>query len=414
MTSVLARFIHYARIDTRSDPGNLTPPSSPNQLRLAHVLMAELRELGLSDVNLDEHGFVTAFLPGNLSSTDAPTIGLIAHMDTSPDFPGDGVKPQVIEHYDGGDIPLRGAPGQVLSPRDFPELLDYRGQTLVTTDGTTLLGADDKAGIAEIMAALEELTSHPEIPRVPLKIAFTPDEETGRGAPLFDVEKFGADFAFTVDGGRIGEINFENFNAAIARVSIKGRSVHPGSAKDRMINALQVAVEFHNNLPAEERPEFTEGYEGFYHLTALNGTVEEAGMDYILRDHDQASFDRRKQLLASLAADLNRKYGPGSVEIDLRDQYFNMKECILPVKHIIDTAVTAMRGLGAEPLLIPVRGGTDGAQFSFRGLPTPNLFTGGHNFHGRYEFIPVESMEKAVQVLIRIIGLYAEKHYCGA
>lgn len=410
MTSVLERFLRYARIDTASDAAATTIPSSRKQLDLARLLVDELSELGLCKVRLDEHGFVTAVLPGSLPDGSAPVIGLIAHMDTSPDFPGSGVKPQIIVNYDGGDIPLPGAADTTLSPMEFPELLDYKGQTLITTDGTTLLGADDKAGIAEIMAALEELVKHPERPHGEIRVAFTPDEETGQGAALFDVKKFGADFAFTLDGGAIGEISYENFNAAAATVRIKGRSVHPGSAKNRMVNALQVAVEFHNSLPADERPEVTEGYEGFFHLTAFNGTVEEALINYILRDHDRPSYDQRKQLLASLAAGLDRKYGPGTVEIELRDQYFNMKERILPVMHIIDTAAQAMRELGIEPRLEPVRGGTDGAQFSFRGLPTPNLFTGGHNFHGRFEFIPLESMEKAVAVIGRIVDLYARKN----
>jgi tripeptide aminopeptidase len=406
MTSVVERFIRYAKIDTRSDPKNTTPPSTLKQLDLARLLAEECRQLGLSDVTLDEYGFVTASLPGN---TLAPTIGLIAHMDTSPDFSDTGVKPQFIEAYDGGEIPLRGASGLTLSPKEFPELLDYKGQTLITTDGTTLLGADDKAGIAEIMAALEELVKHPERPHGTLKIAFTQDEETGRGAAFLDVKKFAANFAYTLDGGPLGEISYENFNAAAATVKVKGRSVHPGSAKDRMVNALQVAIEFHASLPEAERPEHTEGYEGFFHLTSLTGAVDEAEANYIVRDHDRAAFERRKELLKAISTRLNQIYGEGTVTLELRDQYFNMRDCITPVRHIVDTAVAAMQELGIEPRIEPVRGGTDGAQFSYRGLPTPNLFTGGHNYHGRYEFIPIESMEKAVAVIGKIIELYTKK-----
>jgi tripeptide aminopeptidase len=411
MTSVLDRFLRYVRIDTRSDAMNSTPPSTLKQMDLARLLVEELKELGLSEVDLDEYGFVTALLPGNLpaASPTAPTIGLIAHMDTSPDYSGTNVNPQIIENYDGGDILLMGAPGVNLSPADFPELLNYKGQTLITTDGTTLLGADDKAGIAEIMAALEELVKHPERPHGAVKIAFTQDEETGRGAAFLDVKKFGADFAYTLDGGAVGEISYENFNAAAATVRIKGRSVHPGSAKNRMVNALQVAVEFHNTLPAGERPEYTEGYEGFFHLNSLKGSVEEAEMNYIIRDHDRTAFDRRKELMIAASNALNEKYGAGTFQLELRDQYFNMKDCILPVHHILDTAIEAMQELGITPNTEPVRGGTDGAQFSYRGLPTPNLFTGGHNFHGRFEFIPVESMEKAVAVIVRIIELYSKR-----
>jgi tripeptide aminopeptidase len=407
MTSVIDRFIKYARIDTQSDPKNITPPSTLKQLDLARVLVDELKQLGLSEIELDEHGFVTALLPGNVSG-NVPTIGFIAHMDTSPDFSDKGVKPQFIENYDGKDIPFRGTPGEFLSPKDFPEILAYKGQTIITTDGTTLLGADDKAGIAEIMAALEVLVQNPNLPHGPIKIAFTQDEETGRGAAFLDVKKFGADFAYTLDGGPIGELNYENFNAAGVTVYIKGRSVHPGSAKDRMINALQVAIEFHDSLPPKERPEHTEGYEGFFHLTELTGRIEDAEINYIVRDHDRDGFEKRKALMNEISTRLNQIYGADTVKLEMRNQYFNMKERILPVQHIIDTAVEAMKLVGVEPRVEPIRGGTDGAQFSYRGLPTPNLFTGGHNYHGKYEFVPTPSMEKAVEVILKIIELYLQ------
>lgn len=407
MTSVVERFIKYVRIDTQSDPQNTTPPSTLKQLDLARVLVDELKQLGLSQIELDEHGFVTALLPGNVSEK-VPVIAFIAHMDTSPDFSDKDVKPQFIENYDGKDIPFQGVPGEFLSPRDFPEILAYKGQTIITTDGTTLLGADDKAGLAEIMTALEVLIRNPDLPHGAVKIAFTQDEETGRGAAFLDVKKFGADFAYTLDGGPIGELNFENFNAAGVTVHVKGRSVHPGSAKDRMINALQVAIEFHNLLPPKERPEHTEGYEGFFHLTALTGKVEDAEIHYIVRDHDSDGFEKRKALMNEISARLNKTHGAEIVKLEMRDQYFNMKECILPVHHIVDTAVEAMKLVGVEPRVEPIRGGTDGAQFSYRGLPTPNLFTGGHNYHGKYEFIPIPSMEKAVEVILKIIELSSQ------
>ena len=407
MESVVDRFLRYVRIDTQSDHEGTVTPSTAKQLDLARLLVDELKGLGLQDILLDEYGFVTATLPANVQHK-TPVIGWIAHMDTSPDFSDSEVKPQIVENYDGMDIPFGGVPGGKLSPQEFPELRAYRGQTLITTDGTTLLGADDKAGIAEIMAAVDSLVSHPEQPHGTFKVAFTPDEEIGSGAGKFDVQRFQADFAFTLDGGGVGQLSYENFNASGAKINIRGRSVHPGAAKSKMINASQVACEFNRLLPVTERPEFTEGYEGFFHLTGMSGNVEAASLSYLIRDHDRARFDLRKVRMQEITDQLNRKYGPGTVTLTLHDSYFNMKECVQPVIHIIDTAVTAMKALGIEPKIMAVRGGTDGAQFSYRGLPTPNLFTGGHNAHGPYEFVPVASMEKAVQVILKITELYSQ------
>jgi tripeptide aminopeptidase len=422
MSSVVDRFIRYVKIDTQSDLDSETFPSTAKQLDLARLLMQELNALGLKDVTLDEHGYVTAKLPSNLGQPDllpwptrqgrqdtrrgAPAIGLMAHMDTSPDMSGANVRPHFVEHYDGGDIVLDQENRVVLSPSDFPDLKKYTGQTLITTDGTTLLGADDKAGVAEIMAALEYLVNHPTVRHGELCIGFTPDEETGRGVDYFDVKKFGADFAYTIDGEELGEVQFETFNAARARIRIHGRSVHPGTAKGKMINAALVAMELNAMLPPGERPELTDGYEGFYHLTHLEGAVEEARLDYLIRDHDRQKFEAKKAFLEACTALLNQRYN-GRLSLEISDTYYNMREKIEPVMHIFETARQAITAVGLTPIVGPVRGGTDGCRLSYMGLPTPNIFTGGHNAHGKYEFIPVESMEKSVEVILKIIELYA-------
>ena len=408
MQTVIDRFIRYIQMDTKSDPHSTNSPSSACQLNLANLLVSELNQLGLDQVTLDANGFVTATLPGNVTHR-TPTIGLMAHMDTSPAFSGAQVHPQIVEAYDGREISLAGVPGTVLSPTQFPELRGLVGQTLITTDGTSLLGADDKAGIAEIMTVIETLLNFPEIPHGTVKVAFTPDEEIGTGARRFDTAAFGADFAYTLDGGLVGEINYENFNAACAQINIKGRSVHPGTAKNKMINALQVAIELHNMLPVAERPEYTEGYQGFFHLDELQGDVEKAHLNYIIRDHDRQRFEGRKTLLEDSAAALNQIYGPGTVTLELRDQYYNMKELLQPVMHIVETAAEAMQLLDIEPKIWPIRGGTDGAQFTYKGLPCPNLFTGGGNAHGPYEYASVQQMEQAVQVVLKIIELYSTR-----
>ncbi|MCX6225808.1 MAG: peptidase T [Bacteroidia bacterium] len=406
LNSIAARFIRYARINTQSDNKATNCPSSAGQMELARVLAADLAEIGCTEVSLDRNGYIMATLESNITR-ETPVIGFIAHLDTSPDYSAKNINPQIINNYTGGDIPLDPEGAVRLSPSEFPELLNYFGQDLIVTDGTTLLGADDKAGITEIVEAMNHLYLHPEIPHGKIRIGFTPDEEIGRGADLFDVKKFKADFAYTVDGGPIGELEYENFNAAAAVINIQGRNVHPGTAKDKMINALQVAFDLHSMLPQNDRPEKTEGYEGFFHLTHIEGTVEKARMDYIIRDHDFERFVGRKNLLAELAAQFNRKYPAGTVKASVRDQYFNMKEKIMPVFQIIDLAAKAIREAGIEPLIIPIRGGTDGSKLSYMGLPTPNLFTGGHNYHGRFEFIPVQSIQKAIEVIINIVRLAA-------
>jgi tripeptide aminopeptidase len=404
MSDVVERFLRYVKIDTQSDLSSTSSPSTAKQFDLARLLADELRSIGLKDVSLDENCYVTATLPAN-SSKKAPVIGFIAHMDTSTEMSGAGVNPRLVEKYDGGDIALNPEKGIVLSPREFPELLRYKGQTLITTDGNTLLGSDDKSGVAEIMAAMQYLADHPEIQHGTIKIAFTPDEEVNRGTEHFDVAKFGVDFAYTVDGGEIGELQYENFNAARSKIRIQGRNVHPGEAKNKMINALLVAMELNALLPAAERPEHTEGYEGFYHLLELEGKPDQARMDYIIRDHDRAKFEARKAWLQRSAEFLNARYGPSTITIEIRDQYYNMREKIEPVWHVIELAEKAMRAVGVEPKVVPIRGGTDGAKLSYMGLPCPNLFTGGHNFHGRYEYVPVESMEKAVEVIVKIVEM---------
>lgn len=401
-TSVVDRFIRYAKIFTESDPASETFPSTSRQLDLARLLVEELNQIGLTDVTLDENGYVMATLPANVEN--APTIGFIAHMDTNPDMTGENVNPQLVQ-YQGGDIVLNTEKNIILSPRDFPILNKYIGQTLITTDGNTLLGADDKAGIAEIMAAVEYLAQHPEIPHATIRVGFTPDEEIGRGADRFDVQKFNADFAYTMDGGEIGELQYENFNAANAKISIQGRNVHPGTAKNQMINALQVAINLHQMLPPHLRPEHTDHYEGFFHLTSIQGNVDFAEMRYIIREHDRQKFEEMKALLLRAVEFQNQFFESERIKIDLRDSYYNMKEKITPVMHIIELAKQAMLDVGVTPIIRPVRGGTDGARLSYMGLPCPNIFNGGHNYHGRYEFIPVESMEKAVQVIVRIAEL---------
>lgn len=396
--TVVERFIRYVKINTQSQEGTGQFPSTDVQWDLARLLEEECKDLGLTQVSVSKHGIVTATLPGNIEG--APTMGWIAHMDTSPDLSGDQVQPQFTENYDGGIISLNQQ--FELNPADFPELKDYLGQTLITTDGNTLLGADDKAGIAEILTAIETLVQNPDLPHGTIKLAFTPDEEVGQGADNFDVAAFAADFAYTMDGGALGSIEFENFNAASGIVTIQGRNVHPGSAKHKMINANHVAMEFDTLLPSFDRPEYTQGYEGFFHLMKTDATVEEATLDYIIRDHDASTFEWRKEYFIKCAEQLNRKYGQDLVSVCIEDSYQNMKEMILPHYHVVQNALDAMEAIGITPRIDPIRGGTDGARLSYMGLPCPNLFTGGHNYHGRYEFIPVESMEKAVSLLVEI------------
>jgi tripeptide aminopeptidase len=405
--AVARRLIDYARFDTRSDSGSVSCPSTPGQRVLGKYLVEELKAIGLTDAAIDENGYVTATLPANVEQ-DIPVIGFLAHLDTSPEISGAGVKPKLIEHYAGGDIVLDQSLGVVLSPKDFPELNKYIKQDIIVTDGTTLLGADNKAGIAEIITAMEYLVVHPEIKHGTVKVGFTPDEEIGRGADRFDIAGFGAAFAYTVDGGPLGELEYETFNAAEAKITIKGRNVHPGTAKNAMIHSLHIAMELNSMLPAAEIPGHTEGYEGFYHLNSLRGTVEETAMTYIIRDHDLAKFAVRKQRLEKIAAYLNDQYGAGTVALSLRDQYYNMREKIEPVYHIVELAKTAIEAIGLTANIKPVRGGTDGAKLSYMGLPCPNLFSGGHNFHGKYEYIPVQSMEKAVEMILKIITLHTE------
>ena len=407
MSSVVERFMRYVRIDTQSDHHSGSHPSTEKQLNLARLLMGELKDLGLTEIAMDASGNVTATLPANIDRP-LPTVGFLAHMDTSPDLSGTNVNPQLVENYDGGDILLNRAQNITLSPREFPELKSYVGKTLITTDGTTLLGADDKAGVAEIMAGLEILGQHPEIPHGKVRVGFTTDEEIGTGIDLFDVDKFKADYAYTLDGDAVGSLQFENFNAARAQVSFKGRSVHPGTAKNKMINASLVAFEFNDLLPHNERPEFTEGYEGFYHLTRISGNIEEAKISYIIRDHSREKFMARKDWMRKAENWLNEKYGNDTVKLELTDQYANMREKIEPVMHIVELAKQAMLALGIEPRIVPIRGGTDGARLSWKGLPTPNIFTGGHNYHGRYEYIPAFALESAADLVVKIVELSAK------
>ena len=408
MSMVVEKFLKYVKFDTKSDDSSNTTPTTKGQLVLGEELVKELKAIGMQDASMDENGYVMATLPSNVNK-EVPTIGFIAHVDTSPDMCGANVNPQFVENYNGGDIILNAEHNIVLSPKDSPELKEYIGQTLITTDGTTLLGADDKAGIAEIMTAIEYLINHPEVPHGIIRVAFTPDEEVGQGADHFDVEKFNADFAYTIDGGAIGELEYENFNAASAKVTIHGRNVHPGYAKDKMINSVLIGNEFASMLPQNETPGKTCGYEGFYHLNNFNGDVETTSLVYIIRDFDADNIEKRKEIVAAVAETLNNKYGAGTVELELKDQYRNMKEMVEPVKHIVDTAFQAMEESGVKPLVRPIRGGTDGARLSFMGLPCPNIFTGGENFHGKYEYIPTNSMEKAVDVILNIVKIYTNK-----
>lgn len=406
--NVVDRFLQYVKFDTQSDELTNLTPSTPGQMIFARELEKELREMGLSDISLDDNGYLMATLPSNIDRK-VPTVGFIAHLDTSPDMSGRHVSPRIVQGYDGGDIILNEAQEIALSPNDFPELLDYKGQDLIVTDGTTLLGADDKAGIAEIITAVDYLMKHPEIKHGDIRIAFNPDEEIGQGAHKFDVERFGADWAYTMDGGEIGEMEFENFNAAVAKVTFKGRNVHPGYAKHKMLNSIRVANQFVIMLPRWETPEHTEGYEGFYHLVSIEGTVEQTVLTYIIRDHDRDRFERRKKELEHLTRKINNEF-PGCASIEIKDQYYNMREKIEPVMHIIDIAVKAMEEAGVKPQVRPIRGGTDGAQLSFKGLPCPNIFAGGLNFHGRFEFVPIPSMEKATDVIVQIARLVAENN----
>ena len=405
--TVVDRFLQYVKFDTQSDELTNLTPSTPGQMIFAQHLEKDLKELGLSDISLDSNGYLMATLPSNCDK-QVPTVGFIAHLDTSPDMSGHHVSPRIIEKYEGGDITLNADKKIVLSPSQFPELEDYKGQALIVTDGNTLLGADDKAGIAEIIAAVEYLKSHPEIKHGDIRIAFNPDEEIGQGAHKFDVQKFGADWAYTMDGGAIGELEYENFNAAVAKVTFSGRNVHPGYAKHKMINSIRIANQYAIMLPRWETPEHTEGYEGFYHLVGIEGNVEKTVLTYLIRDHDRDRFERRKKELEHLARKINNEF-PGCAEIEIKDQYYNMLEKIKPVMHIVDIAKEAMERAGVVPKVQPIRGGTDGAQLSFKGLPCPNIFAGGLNFHGRYEFIPIPSMEKATDTIIEICKIVAEQ-----
>jgi tripeptide aminopeptidase len=408
MSSVIERFLRYVKIDTQSSEAVEKHPSTDKQLNLAQLLAEELKSIGLEEIHTDQYGIVTATLPSNLDQS-VPVMGLLAHMDTSGGMSGENVNPQIVENYDGGDIILNKESGIILSPREFPELKKYVGKTLITTDGKTLLGADDKAGVAEIMATLEHLIGHPEIKHGKLRIAFTTDEETGTGVDVFDVNKFAADYAYTVDGGELGELEYENFNAAGAKIHFKGRSVHPGDAKDKMINAALVAMEFDALLPPQERPEYTANYEGFFHMMHVNGSIEEATLMYIIRDHNAEKYKSRCELLEKSAEWLNRRYGAGTVTVEIKEQYRNMREKIEPVMWVLDMAKEAMQAVGITPIVKPIRGGTDGARLSWQGLPTPNLFTGGMNYHGRYECIPTFAMEMAVEVLIKLVALGSQR-----
>ena len=406
MEKLLDRFLRYVAVDTQSDENSDSQPSTAKQLNLLKLLCEELNQMGVQ-ATLDEFGYVMGSIPSNIDKK-VPAVGFIAHVDTAPDASGKDVKPQIIPAYDGSTIPLKGVPDLQLKPEEFPELLHYVGQTLVTTDGTTLLGADDKAGVAEIMDAVQYIMAHPECKHGPVMIGFTPDEEIGRGVIKFDVQRFGADYAYTMDGGEVGELEFENFNAASAKIHVQGCNVHPGYAKGKMKNAILIGQEFQSMLPALARPEHTEGYEGFFHLISFKGSVEEADFAYIIRDHDRARFEARKEMMVKVAGFMNEKYGKGTVDLVVKDQYYNMREQVEPHYHIIDKAVKAMEMAGVKPKIQPIRGGTDGANLSFKGLPCPNLFAGGLNFHGKMEFVPVESMEKAAQVILNLVGLYAE------
>ena len=406
MEKILDRFLRYIAIDTQADPNSESQPSAAKELNLSKLLCEELTAMGVQ-AELDEYGYVMATIPSNCDK-DVPAIGFIAHVDTAPDAAGACTNPQIIENYDGSDIPLKGVEGLALKVSDFPEMLAYKGQTLITTDGTTLLGADDKAGIVEIMDAVQYIVNHPEFKHGEIKIGFTPDEEIGRGVVKFDVAKFGAKYAYTMDGGAIGELEYENFNAAAATVKIQGRNIHPGYAKGKMLNAILIGMELNALLPVEQRPEYTTGYEGFYHIIGFNGTVEEASFTYILRDHDMGLYEDKKAYMRKCVDFINEKYGAGVATVDIKHQYYNMRKEVEPHYHIVEKAKKAMEMEGIVPNIKPIRGGTDGANLSFMGLPCPNIFAGGHNFHGKMEFVPLESMEKASRVILNIISLYAE------
>ena len=407
MEKILDRFLRYVAVDTQSDPTSESQPSAAKELGLLKMLKDELTAMGV-EATLDEYGYVMASIPSNCGK-DVPAIGFIAHADTAPDASGAGVKPQIIENYDGGDIPLKGVPGLSLKPSEFPEMKDYVGQTLITTDGTTLLGADDKAGIAEIMNAVQYMVEHPEFKHGDIKIGFTPDEEIGRGVVKFDVAKFGARYAYTLDGGAVGELEYENFNAAGATIRIQGRNVHPGTAKGKMKNAILIGMELNALLPVDQRPEYTCGYEGFFHLISFKGEVEKATFTYIIRDHDMGLYEQKKELIGKCVDFINAKYGEGTATLELKHQYYNMRKEVEPHYHIVEKAMKAMEMEGIVPKIQPIRGGTDGANLSFMGLPCPNIFAGGHNFHGKMEYVPLESMEKASKVILNIVRLYAEE-----
>ncbi|MGA4721094.1 peptidase T [Fictibacillus nanhaiensis] len=405
---IMDRFITYVKVDTQSDGSSDTTPSTEGQWTLANMLVEELKGIGMEEVTVDENGYVMATLPSN-SDKEIPVIGFLAHVDTATDFTGTNVKPQIVENYDGETIILNKDLQIELSPKDFPSLKEYKGHTLITTDGTTLLGADNKAGIAEIMTAIKYLIEHPEIKHGKIRVAFTPDEEIGRGPHKFDVAAFGAKYAYTMDGGPLGELEYESFNAASARIRILGKNIHPGSAKNKMVNAAKIAMELNGKLPVEESPEHTEGYEGFYHLTGLKGDVEQTDMSYIIRDHDKELFQKRKDRMQEIVDELSEKYGQDKIQLEMNDTYYNMKEKIEPVVEIVDLASEAMKKLDIEPNIKPIRGGTDGSQLSFMGLPTPNIFTGGENYHGRHEYISVDNMIKATQVIIELVQLFEQK-----
>ena len=406
MEKILDRFLRYVSVDTQSDENSETQPSSAKQLDLLRMLRDELESMGV-EATLDEYGYVMGTIPSNIDRK-VPVIGFIAHVDTSPDASGANVRPQIIKDYDGGDIELKGVPGLALKPSEFPELLAHQGETIITTDGTTLLGADDKAGVAEIMNAVQYIVEHPEFKHGEIKIGFTPDEEIGRGVAKFDVKKFGAEYAYTMDGGEVGELEFENFNAASAKIHIQGRNVHPGYAKGKMKNAILIGMELNSLLPVQQRPEFTEGYDGFFHIISFNGCVEEADFGYIIRDHDRALFEQKKEEMRKCVDYINARYGEGTAVLEMKDQYYNMRQQVEPYYFIVEKAVKAMEMEGIKPRIQPIRGGTDGANLSFMGLPCPNIFAGGLNFHGKMEFAPLESIEKASRVVLNIISLYAE------
>ncbi|MFP7254059.1 peptidase T [Terribacillus goriensis] len=406
--TLIDRLSTYAKVDTQSNEDIETTPSTPGQLELANMLVDELKQIGMEEVTIDENGYVMATLPAT-TDKDVPVIGFMAHVDTATDFTGKNVNPQVIENFDGNDITLNEKLDVVLSAAEFPELPGYKGHTLMTTDGTTLLGADNKAGIAEIMTAMEYLIQHPEIKHGKIRVAFTPDEEIGRGPHKFDVEAFGATYAYTMDGGPLGELEYENFNGAQAKVTFNGNNVHPGTAKNKMVNSMKIAMEFHAKLPEDEAPEYTEGREGFFHLLSIQGDVEQTKLQYILRDHDRDKFEAKKALFEEITAEIKAEYGDRSIQLDMHDQYYNMREKIEPVMEIVDIASDAMKRLSIEPVIKPIRGATDGSQISYKGLPTPNVFTGGENYHGKFEYISVDNMEKATKVIIEIAKLFEEK-----